>query len=379
MYRERFFDSYNINLGNSIFIPVKLYYPTSHYNKHYRGLVFPLLKPFIKGENFTDAQRKLMYGVSEIDFDFTNVLEEADVAILPMAWNYYIKTHQTEKALAFVKKCQGLNKEVMVYNAGDFGVQVPHIENLCIFRQSGYKSRFSKNEQSLPAFISDPLKKYFKNDQVFQRQYTPKPIIGFCGQANASFFNAIQEKLRTILRNIKSFVGLSKAEPQKILSTSYLRASVLKRLEASQEVKTNFILRKKYRAGVTTDKDVHKSTLEFYDNLKDSDYVVCIRGAGNFSVRFYETLAMGRIPVFINTDCSLPLNEVISWKKHVVWVEYNERHLIVQKVNEFHSALSSKCFTDLQHANRVLWNEKLTLGRFFHYVMKTNAKIKFEK
>ena len=306
-----------------------------------------------------------MYEVSETDFDFTNVLEEATLAILPMAWNYYIKTNQTDMAIAFVKKCRGLNKKVVAYNAGDFGVQTPYIENLLILRQSGYKSQFSKNEQSLPAFISDPLEKYFKTDQVFQRQYNPKPIIGFCGQANPSLFHAIHEKSRIVFRNLKIYFRLSKNEAQQIMPTSFLRASVLKTLQQSQVVSTNFILRKKYRAGITTDKDSHKSTLEFYDNLKNSDYVVCIRGAGNFSVRFYETLAMGRIPLFINTDCSLPLEEVIQWKKHVVWVEYKERHLVAKKVNEFHQALSETDFIALQQANRKLWEEYLKLGGFF--------------
>src|SRR5690606_18408840 len=114
-----------------------------------------------------------------------------------------------------------------------------------------------------------------------------------------------------------------------------------------------------------------------YNNLKDSDYVVCVRGAGNFSVRFYETLAMGRIPIFINTDCALPLEEKIDWKKHVVWVEYKERHKVVQKLMEFHSGLTEEDFIDLQLANRKLWEEKLRLGGFFkHYTLTLQFKKK---
>ena len=124
-------------------------------------------------------------------------------------------------------------------------------------------------------------------------------------------------------------------------------------------------MRKKYRAGVTANKDTHKTTIEFYGNLKDSDYVVCVRGAGNFSVRFYESLAMGRIPIFINTDSPLPLDDRIDWKKQVVWIDYKERHQVAEKVKQFHSALSKEDFIDLQHSNRILWKEKLTMGGFF--------------
>ena len=344
---------------------MKLYYPKSHYNKAHRGLVFPLLKPFIKNEGFTDAERIALYGLSERAFEFVEELEAADAVLLPMAWNYYLKTKQQKLAINFVKECAAANKKVIAFNAGDFGVRIPYYGNLIVLRPSGYKSKFTNNEYALPAFIADPLKKYYQTDEVFVRPYLSKPVIGFCGQANPSLFNAAKEVFKTSLRNLKSFIGKSKDEAQQLLSTSFLRASVLKRLKQASFAETNFILRKKYRAGITEHKDTHRTTLEFYNNLKDSDYVVCVRGAGNFSVRFYETLAMGRIPVFINTDCALPFDNEIDWKKQVVWVDYKERTQVAQKVKEFHEALSKNDFIDLQLANRILWQEKLTMGGFF--------------
>lgn len=353
---------------NSIFTYVKIYYPKSHYSKAHRGLLFPLLKPFIKAEGFTDAQRLTTYGVSETDFEFTEYLEEADVAILTMAWNYYVSTKQENLAMAFVKECGALNKKVIAFNAGDFGVRIPYFENLIILRPSGYKSKFTGNEYALPAFIADPLKKHYQTEEVKMRPYNAIPVVGFCGQANPAALNAIKEIVSTVYRNLKGYLGLSKNEPQQLLSTSYLRASILNSLQKSSALKTNFIFRKKYRAGVTQDKDTHKTTLEFYDNLRDSDYVVCVRGAGNFSVRFYETLAMGRIPLFINTDCALPLDTRINWKKHGVWVEYKDRDKVAQKVKQFHEALSKQDFMALQHANRSLWENQLQMGGFYKTV-----------
>lgn len=332
--------------------------------------MFPLLKPFIKGDSFTDAQRVEMYGVSEKDFEFTEKSEDADLVILTMAWNYYEKTKQIDMAISFVKECGVKGKKVIVLNADDFGVRVPYFENLLVVRPSGYKSKFSKNEYSLPSFIADPLKKYFDTTEIITRPFQAKPVVGFCGQANASFPNATKEILNTALRNLRFYLGLSVQEPQQLLSTSYLRASVLRRLEKSTGTTPNFILRKKYRAGVKADKDNHQTTLEFYNNLKDSDYVVCVRGAGNFSIRLYETLAMGRIPIFINTDCALPLDDKINWKRHVVWVECNECHLVVEKLIEFHKGLSEQEFIDLQLANRKLWEEKLRMGGFFKHFIK---------
>lgn len=344
---------------------MKLYYPKSHYNKNHRGLLFPFLKPFIKGKNFSDGERISLYGISEKDFEFTEFIEEADLAILTMAWNYYVNTKQEKIALDFVEKCSELDKNIVTFNSGDFGVQIPYFKNLIVLRLSGYKSKFTDNEYALPAFIEDPLNKYFNSKEIFESPYKNNPVVGFCGQASNSNINAAKEIIKTALRNLKNSVGFSKEENQQLISTSFLRALILKKIAQSPSLETNFILREKYRAGITEQKDTHRTTLEFYNNLRDSDYVVCVRGAGNFSVRFYETLAMGRIPVLINTDCALPFDEEVDWKKHIVWVEYNERNDVAKKVKEFHEALSKEDFIDLQHANRNLWKEKLTLAGFF--------------
>ncbi|QQX76778.1 MULTISPECIES: exostosin family protein [Aequorivita] len=348
---------------------MKLYYPKSHYSKAHRGLLFPLLKPFIKAEGFTDSQRIVSYGVSEKDFAFTEHLEEADVVILTMAWNYYVKTMQENIAIALVKKCAGLNKKVIALNDGDFGIKIPYFKNLIVLRFSGYKTKYTDNEYTLPVFIEDPLKKYFYTEEIVQRPYLPKPVIGFCGQANPSILNAAKEIINTGLRNFKNYIGKSKNEVQQVLSTSFLRASVLNTLKKSKIVEANFIFRKKYRAGIIAEKDAHHTTLEFYSNIRESDYVVCVRGAGNFSVRFYETLAMGRIPVFIDTDCSLPLDDLIDWKNHVVWIEYKDRDKVAQKIKEFHSALSQTELINLQRANRKLWEQNLRLKYFFKILL----------
>lgn len=345
---------------------MKLFFPKSHYNNTFRGLLFPLLKPFIKGENFSDKERIEMYGVSAKDFTFTDEIEMADVVILTMAWNYYVLTKQTDIAISFVNECNKKGKKVFSWNSGDHGVRVPTFENLIVFRESGYRSKFSTTEFSLPSFINDPLKKYYNTQTPFTITYTPKPLIGFCGQAQLSQVRSVKEVFQIFIRNLKFYIGWTKDEPEALLATTYLRASILRTLQHEAIVDTDFILRDKYRAGVTQNKDAHETTLEFYDNLKSCPYIVCVRGGGNFSVRFYEALAMGRIPVFINTDSSLPFYDEIEWKKHVVWVEYKDRDKVAEKVLEFHNSLSTEEFSELQYANRKLWEEYLTLAGFFN-------------
>lgn len=347
---------------------MKLYYPKQLYIAGNRGYMFPLLKPFLKVDSFTNKERIELYGVSEKDFCFTERIEEADKVILPMSWNYYLKTKTTQKAIAVIDEAKRLKKEVWIVMVDDFGMVFPKYDHCIVFRSSGYRSKLSLNHIGIPSFVNDPLKEIYRTIKLFERTYTEFPTVGFCGLANNSTWHVLKEWLKIGYRNLKYNLGLSYIEKEQLVSPSYLRYRCLKKLKKNSYIKSNFIIRNKYRAGVKNKQDRKTTTIEFFDNVKNSDYVLCVRGAGNFSVRLYETLAMGRIPVFINTDCMLPLVNSIDWKKHMVWVEYNERHLITDRIIEFHHKLNNKRLNDLFKKNRQLWEDKLRLKTFF----KTN-------
>lgn len=344
---------------------MKIYYPSNHYNASFRGQVFPLLKAFIKNEDFTDLQRKMMYGVSELDFVVVGYMEESEVVILPMSWNYYSRTKQMSLAFLLIEEAKKACKLVWSVNTGDFGVKLPEFKNLVVFRQGGYVSNKQHGHQAYPSFIQD----YLINKELFgvflNSAYDNRPIVGFCGQSQLSKWNAIKEMTKQVLRNLRSKTGFDQLEPQKILSTSYLRAFLLKKLEMNNDIDSRFIKRKQYRAGVTKNKETHNTTTEFYSNIMESQYVVCVRGAGNFSVRFYETLMMGRIPLYVHTDGFLPLSDIIDWKEHVVWVEYKDRHHISEILLKFHQKLDQESLITMFTKNRRLWEEKLTLSGFF--------------
>ncbi|WP_417860794.1 exostosin domain-containing protein [Winogradskyella sediminis] len=342
-----------------------LYFPKAHYDKAYRGQTFPLLKPFLKADNFSDEDRIAMYGISETDVVFVDALEKSDVAILTMSWNYYVRTKQQSKAIDFLKATQRLNVPTWVVLLDDVGLDFPDFPHVTLFRQSGYRTRAPKWHVGLPVFISDPLKEHYNTDAVFARPYVENPTIGFCGYATSNSTLALKTKLKIGLKNLGYYLKLHSYEPEMILAAAQWRYKILKRLESHSKLHTNFIYREKYRAGSQNAEQRAASTQAFFDNIKDSDYVVCVRGAGNFSVRLYETLAMGRIPVFVNTDCILPLADEVDWKRHVVWIAVKDLDIIGERVLTFHRALTARSFKDLQQRNRKLWDEKLRLKGFF--------------
>ena len=152
-----------------------------------------------------------------------------------------------------------------------------------------------------------------------------------------------------------------------MIPPTYLRKKILDILDKTDEFHTKFIRRNQYQGGESNKKNaLQRIRKEFYQNIDNTDYTLCIRGTGNFSARFYETLALGRIPVFINTDCILPFNNEIDWKKHLVWVEYDDIENIKTKITQFHHSLTEESFKHLQNENRRLWENYFTFSGYFY-------------
>ena len=93
-----------------------------------------------------------------------------------------------------------------------------------------------------------------------------------------------------------------------------------------------------------------------------------MRGGGNFSVRFYESLSVGRIPVFLDTDSLLPLESEINWNMHCVIVNESKYRNLPNIISDFHNDLSDDAFLKLQNRNRDLWEDYLTRHNFFKII-----------
>jgi hypothetical protein len=348
-------------------INFRIHYLKLHHDSKKRLEIFPLLRPFLKVNPIDDCKRQAIYHISEKEVEFVEHEEDAEICILTMSWNYYADQNLFEVAKAYVKKANLHGKKVWTWMSGDFGVPLKLEGDYIVFRNSGHKSKLSNQHIGMPLFIKDSLQEFYSTNQLIFPEYNSIPIVGFCGQANSSLQQIMKELTIRIMHLIMFKLGKNHSTPQPIQSTSQLRVELLNTLKQSKEIRENFIKRKKYRAGISLikNKNKHKTTREFYDNILASNYILCVRGGGNFSVRFCETLAMGRIPVFVNTDCLLPLEAKIDWKKHCVWVEFEDRKQIAEKVIAFHQKHTKESLLQLMQSNRDLWESKLRMKLFF--------------
>ena len=343
----------------------------------HEGYPIELLIPFVGVFNEEDKPGKLMssrfdeYVVKGKEFlELTDNLEEAHVAILPIYYELIGDVAAFEKVIEpFIKKVGLSNKKIIVFAGHDVSNPRIKIKNSIIFNSAINKSSKPENTYPFPHFFEDFIKQYHQNKYVAKIK-GQIPVVGFCGYAPPLGLTLSKAKIIGSLKLVANYVGLIKKFPGKA-SHSY-RARAILGLLNSKIIKTNLRLKANFAFGpegqlntgktTQTDEDFRKS---FVNNILESDYTLCVRGIGNNSIRFYESLCCGRIPVFVNTDCALPFDFLIDWKNLCVWVEEKDIDNIDKIVWEFHQKISNEEFIELQKKLRSLWEEYFSPVGFF--------------
>lgn len=294
---------------------VRIYHPTQLADLSLRDTLMELLK---SKERFDRSAKPLDAAIQE-HIEWVTQPELADIYLLPHDWSHYYQNGLEKEAIGFCNEAAEHNKIVLSYSGGDQGITVPVGENTIVYRQSGYRSKLRTNERTAPFFLSDPIEFFLetREEDVVMERLQEKPIVGFCGMAPHGVVTGIKECTQIIRRNVfnKPF------DKQEILSSSNLRYKTLEKFANSQKFESNYIIRQKYRGGSQSPENRKKTTNEYYKNQIDSDFVVCVRGVGNFSLRFYESLAMGSIPIFIDTDSPLPDISPLNWNEYIVVID----------------------------------------------------------
>jgi hypothetical protein len=236
------------------------------------------------------------------------------------------KTYTSNDPVLNIRVCEELNAysdghgKQFVYFLhddpdGDMGECV---EGGIIFRTSYNRSMGRINEYCMPSFFPEDL----GMDMMRVIDDVVVPSVGFCGnvshQVRLDAYNAL------------------------------MRRGV---------IKLNVVFRDHLHY-VCSFTEIKRNRKEFLDVMGGSVYQLCCRGGGNFSHRFYETLASGRIPVLIDTDIPLPdIGE--DWNNYIVMV--TDVNKLVNKLMEWHN---NHDVVDMQVRCRRLWEDRLSFKGF---------------
>jgi hypothetical protein len=334
---------------------LKLYTNKSYLSEPNRKIIFPLMLGLIYKEiKFVKDYYRLV-----------ETVEEADILVLPLQVEYFFSNDKNEYQ-RFLNLSKQFEKPMWVFSGGDIGFTLK--DDVFTFRSGGFKSKHNDKTFMLPSFVQDPYKGSMFSNQFHPLSKKPLPEIGFTGHASGNLTKWAKELYSFLKLFMKRKLKLIYIDHQSFYPTSYIRYKLLMILNKDSDIISNFILRKHYRAGATTTDDLNRTTQEYLSNIHDNPYTFCMRGGGNFSVRFYDTLAMGRIPILIDTDCSLPLFGIINWDEHILRIKVSDINQLALKLSKFHNNLTPQQFKDLQVRNRRLWQEYFNMGAYFKAV-----------
>jgi hypothetical protein len=260
--------------------------------------------------------------------DFLNFVEYSDLESCDFIY-YPNKISKNSDITNIIDMSKKYGKKILLfYNDDDDSIF--NYENSIIFRTSLYKSTKPSNYYSVPAFCND-----LKKDCNFKlKNYQETPTIGFCGAI-----------------------------------TNYLRSVAINELNKNQKINKNFIVRGSFWGGNVWGNEVRK---DYIENLLNSDFVLCVRGSGNFSYRLYESICMGKIPVIINTDIDIPFNEFENYNEFLN-ININEINSISDIILNYWNNIND--YNELQLKLISYWDENFSPLGFIKKLNKYKNEI----
>ena len=106
--------------------------------------------------------------------------------------------------------------------------------------------------------------------------------------------------------------------------------------------------------------------------MNNNLFTLCYRGGGNFSVRFYETLMMGRIPIQINSSSIFPYENKIDYSKIGIFIEDDEltKNDFVSIIKNFYYSKTKKQLLDIQKNNREIYLKYFHPNNYYPQIFK---------
>jgi len=294
--------------------------------KNFNKITEEQLLYFGKVENEIIKNNKTFRDINNEDIN--RIIEYTDIENCDFIY-YPYKISKNENLTKLIEDSEKYDKKILLYYNDDDD-EIFNFKNSIFFRTSIYKSKKPKNYFSVPAFCND-LKK--ENDYFFKEK-NKTPVIGFCGSLT-------HRDRKTMIDVVKNSKNLS----------------------------NNFIIRNDFWGGKIWDHDIRQ---EYILNTLNSDFVICVRGAGNFSYRFYETLCLGKIPLILDTDMSFPFEDFINYDDKILKINRDDLKNIEDIVYNFWEKIDE--YVDFQKSMVKFWDNYLSpIGH-----IKTLNKYKYE-
>lgn len=331
-------------------MPITLYAPDRYREPKLLShveILFPFWGVVAKESSPFARAASLQHQYSKNDFALANCIEDADYVLLPYQYDRF-KAANPEKVEMIIEEAKQAGKPLLIDGSGDLENPID-VPNSVILRIGQYRYAKQPNEITASYSAEDLLEAYM-GGTLQTRKKSEKPSVGFTGWASVSLKTRAKLWVKELPITLAEIVNAERgAEHKGIL----FRRQALAALEKNQRIHPNFTARASYSGHVKTMQgspaDIRR---EFVENLLGSDYALCVKGDANCSVRFYEALSLGRIPLFVDTACVLPIEDTLNYRDFCVFVDWRDVDRIGDILADFHAKLSPEQFETMQRKAR---------------------------
>ncbi len=286
-------------------------------------------------------------------------LEDCDAAFVPNNFRHALTPAQQAQVRDYVDAAVDKEKRIFFFSCGDFTDGILFDPRAYVFRYSVYRSNVHVQDIVAPTITRD------QGIEVYSlREKGEVPTVSFCGQAGyKSLRQWVKYVLKVMYYQVRSLVQPMIAA--RIIGV-YWRRRMLAACSGSNQVATNFILRRSFSgAARTIELDPSQAHKEFIGSITESDFVLAPKGDGNYSNRFLEALSLGRIPVLLDTDTVLPMENYIPYERTMVRIPMAKVRKTPDYIREWYDNLSAEEWKTRQEEARALFADKLRFDSYF--------------
>lgn len=288
-------------------------------------------------------------------FERVSDVRDADVVVAPHEYVHLCR-HPAYLAQA-QERARAVHKPLLIsaYQDDPRPITLP---GTIILRPSAYRSTMGPHEVLMPAYVED-IGTAWGSEPLAKGTV---PVVSFAGKAG---FSGLKEHAQYLVRNYLLRHGPGR-------QGVYFRRRALAALRADSRITLNAIVRKRYSAHRhTVEVPPEQAREEYIRSIQGAHFTLAPRGDGNYSLRFYETLTLGRIPVVIDTDMSLPLQEQIAYDAFTVRVPWQDVGRIGDYVTRFFESHTDEQFKEAQQQARKVFESQLYMPQFLaHFFTK---------
>ena len=127
------------------------------------------------------------------------------------------------------------------------------------------------------------------------------------------------------------------------------------------KISTNFVLRDRFIRFYPDDIQQKYRLVDYIENMQNNIFILTPRGTGNWSLRLYETMAYGRIPVLYDSDMLLPFSDKINWNEIIILGKSSKE--LEDKVNRWYNK-GPEFIIQKQIECRKIWEDYLSMEGF---------------